>query len=137
VKVLKPWTRRGTDSFLGQNYCQGLEIVSLTGKLHRLEPDDGSARGWSASGGDWCGPSLTPNDWKQGRVTFVEKGRNREIGFIEESLSNPEAARFLKISEKRVERLERLEGLERVAVLGRVETEEIKKFISQESLRLL
>jgi len=39
VKVLKPWTRRGTDSFLGQNYCQGQEIVSLTGKLHRLEPD--------------------------------------------------------------------------------------------------
>ena len=39
VKVLKPWTRRGTDSFLGQNYCQGREIVSLTGKLLSLEPD--------------------------------------------------------------------------------------------------
>jgi hypothetical protein len=64
---------------------------------------------------------------KQGRVTFVEKGRNREIGFIEESLSNPEAARFLKISEERVERLERLERLERVAVLGRVESERNKE----------
>jgi hypothetical protein len=39
VKVLKPWTRRGTDSFLGQRYCQGQEVVSFTGKLHRLEPD--------------------------------------------------------------------------------------------------
>jgi len=51
VKVLKPWTRRGTDSFLGQRYCQGQEIVSLQENSIALNLM-----------GDWCGPTPTPNE---------------------------------------------------------------------------
>jgi hypothetical protein len=52
VKVLKPWTRRGTDSFLGQSYCQGQEICFS-------HQNNSIALNLM---GDWCGPSLTPND---------------------------------------------------------------------------
>ena len=48
----KPWTRRGTDSFLGQSRLPGAGDDSLTGTaptaLNLM--------------GDWCGLYLTPNN---------------------------------------------------------------------------
>jgi hypothetical protein len=45
---LKSWTRRGTDSFLGQKFCQGPEMDALCREssiaLNLM--------------GDWCGPTV-------------------------------------------------------------------------------
>jgi len=43
--ILKPWTRYGTDSFLGQAILPGAEMNQLSGSLSCLDPDDGSAGG--------------------------------------------------------------------------------------------
>jgi hypothetical protein len=40
-----PWTRRGTDSFLGQKNCQGREEIPFEKFSHAL-----------ILIGDWCGP---------------------------------------------------------------------------------
>ena len=44
VKALKPWTQRGTDSFLGQMILAGREEFSIR-NFPSLDPDDGSAGG--------------------------------------------------------------------------------------------
>jgi hypothetical protein len=81
--ILKPWTRCGTDSFLGQVDLPGGGKNSLLESPIAFDPDDGSARGLISLWLRLVRTKPTPIEKKTGarsqrsRITRVEKGNKK------------------------------------------------------------